>query len=65
MVQICLLPPKRKRTPEGVRFLFQQDIYKPDGTPVVKATVTVVCIENGRLSRGEILAQKFEEYLNR
>ena len=48
---------------QGARFLFQQDIYKPDGTPVVKAMVTVACLENGRLSRGEILAQKFEKYL--
>ena len=50
---------------QGARFIFQQDIYKPDGTPVVKANVIVACIENGRLSRGEILAQKFKEYLNR
>jgi acyl-CoA thioester hydrolase len=49
---------------KGARFIFQQDIYKPDGTPVVKAIVTVACIENGKLSRGDILAQKFEEYLN-
>lgn len=48
---------------QGVRFLFQQDIYKLDGTPVVKAVVTVACLENGRLSRGEILAKKFEKYL--
>ena len=49
---------------KGARFIFQQDIYKPDGTPVVKANVIVACIENGRLSRGDILAQKFDEYLN-
>ena len=49
---------------KGARFIFQQDIYKPDGTPVVKAIVTVACIENGKLSRGDILAQKFEGYLN-
>ncbi len=48
---------------KGARFIFQQDIYKPDGTPVVKANVIVACIENGRLSRGDILAQKFEKYL--
>ncbi len=48
---------------DGARFIFQQDIYKLDGSPVVKANVIVVCLENGRLSRGEILAQKFEKYL--
>lgn len=48
---------------KGARFIFQQDIYKPDGTPVVKSIVTVVCLENGRLGRGDVLAQKFEKYL--
>lgn len=48
---------------KGARFIFQQDIYKPDGTPVVKSIVTVVCLENGRLGRGDLLAQKFEKYL--
>ncbi len=48
---------------KGARFIFQQDIYKPDGTPVVKSIVTVACLENGRLGRGELLAKKFEKYL--
>lgn len=48
---------------KGARFIFQQDIFKPDGTPVVKSIVTVACLENGRLSRGDILAKKFEKYL--
>ena len=48
---------------KGARFIFQQDIYKPDGTPVVKSIVTVACLENGRLGRGDLLAQKFEKYL--
>ena len=48
---------------KGVRFIFEQDIYKPDGTPVVKAKVTVACLENGRLSRGERLAEAFKDYL--
>ncbi len=50
---------------KGARFIFVQDIYKPDGTPVVKAMVTVACVENGKLSRGEVLAQKFEKFLLR
>jgi len=49
---------------KGARFIFRQDIYNADtGGPVVKATVTVVCLENGHLSRGDILAQAFAKYL--
>lgn len=49
---------------KGPRFIFRQDIYRhPDGAPVVKAEVTVVCLENGTLSRGDILAEAFEKYL--
>lgn len=49
---------------DGARFIFVQDIYSlPDLKPVVKAEVTVVCLENGRLSRGQVLADAFAEYL--
>lgn len=49
---------------KGARFIFRQYIYNADtGVPVVKATVTVVCLENGHLSRGDILAQAFAKYL--
>jgi len=49
---------------KGARFIFEQDIYHSvTGEPVVKAIVTVVCLENGRLSRGDILAQAFAAYL--
>lgn len=48
----------------GPLFVFQQDIYKPDGTSVVKALVSVACLENGRLSRGECLAEAFKDYLS-
>lgn len=51
---------------EGARFIFIQDIYKlPDNEPVIKATATVVCIENGKLSRGDVLADAFKKYLNK
>ena len=43
--------------------IFHQDIYKPDGTPVVKAKISVACLEYGRLSRGEKLAEAFKTYL--
>lgn len=47
----------------GPVFVFRQDIYTPDGEPVVKATVDIACYENGRLSRGETLAEAFGRYL--
>lgn len=47
----------------GPIFVFEQDIYKTDGTPVVKALVSVACLENGRLSRGDVLAEAFKDYL--
>ncbi len=47
----------------GPLFIFQQDIDKPDGTPVVRATISVACLESGKLSRGECLAEAFKNYL--
>lgn len=47
----------------GPRFVFQQDIYNQRGEAVVKAVVSVVTLENGRLSRGDRLAAAFEKYL--
>ncbi len=49
---------------EGPRFIFKQDIYRAcDKEPVCRANITVVCLENGRLTRGDILAEAFEKYL--
>lgn len=49
---------------EGARFVFVQDIYTlPDELPVIRAEVTVVCLEHGRLTRGDVLAQAFADYL--
>ncbi len=48
----------------GVRFVFCQDIYnKSTGSLVIKANVSVVCIEGSQLSRGEKLAEAFKRYL--
>ena len=44
---------------KGVRFVFHQDIYTPGGDLATSAQVTVVAIEDGRLSRGD----KLEELL--
>lgn len=48
----------------GPVFIFNQDIYTPDGQPVVKAIVEIVSFENGRISRGERLALAFAKYLD-
>lgn len=48
---------------KGPRFIFRQDIYNQRGEAVVKATVSVVAIENGRISRGEAFAKLFEKYI--
>lgn len=49
---------------DGARFIFVQDIYRADnGKPVIKAKVTVVSIKEGRLDRGDMLAEAFAGYL--
>ena len=47
----------------GPVFVFRQDIFNSAGEPVVKATVDIATFSNGRLSRGEELAQAFKDYL--
>jgi len=48
----------------GARFVFVQDIYTvPDNLPVVRSEVTVVCLENGHLTRGDVLADAFKNYI--
>lgn len=49
---------------EGARFIFRQDIFNAlNEAPVVRATVTIVCLEDGSLSRGDTLAEAFARYL--
>ena len=48
---------------QGPRFIFHQDIFTPAGEPVVSATVDIVSFSDGRLSRGDRLAEVFAEYL--
>lgn len=59
-VMVSCLKLRRK----GPRFIFVQDIFRDgDREPVACAEVTVVCLENGRLTKGDVLAQAFEKYL--
>ena len=49
---------------QGARFMFRQEIFRmPDGAPVVRADVTVVSLRDGRLTRGDELAEAFAKYL--
>ncbi len=49
----------------GPRFIFEQDLYrKSDLKLCVSATVTAVCMINGRLTRGDELAACFAKYLD-
>lgn len=49
---------------KGVRFVFHQDIYnKNTGAMAVKAVVSCVSLKDGKLTRGELLAEKFSKYL--
>ena len=46
------------------KFVFYQDIYrKSDDKICAKARVETVCINNGKLSRGEELIPFFKDYL--
>ncbi len=48
----------------GVRFIFHQDIFhKASGDVVVNAKVSIVCLEDGKLSRGERLHEYFRPFL--
>ena len=49
---------------EGARFVFEQDIYrKSDHALCISARVETVCVQDGKLSRGDELAEKFAGYL--
>ena len=49
---------------DGARFIFDQDIYrKSDKALCASAEVSVVCVINGRLTRGDEIAGYFEKYL--
>ena len=48
---------------KGARFIFHQDIIKPDGEIVAEGVVTVVVLKDGKLSRGDELASIFSRFL--
>ena len=49
---------------QGARFVFHQDIFnKATGELVIRAVISIVCIEHGRLRRGNRLREVFKRYL--
>lgn len=49
---------------EGAKLVFLQDIHRlPDEKICVKGRVEVVCLENGRLTRGEKFDSIFKDYI--
>lgn len=51
---------------EGAKLVFLQDIHNlADNSLVVKARVEVICLENGRLTRGEMFDEVFKDYFSK
>ncbi len=49
---------------QGPKIVFYQDIYRlSDGKLCTKGEVETICVENGRLTRGEIFDEVFKGYL--
>ena len=49
---------------QGAKIIFYQDIYRlSDGKLCMKGVVESICVENGRLTRGEIFDEVFKGYL--
>ena len=49
---------------KGPKIIFYQDIYRLyDGKLCTKGIVETICVENGRLTRGEIFDEVFKGYL--
>lgn len=49
---------------EGLKLVFNEDIYRTsDNKLCAKGKVFVICLVNGRLSKGEVFDELFGEYL--
>lgn len=49
---------------KGPRFIFHQDILKPNGDVCAEGIVTVVVLNHGKLTRGDELAALFRKYIS-
>ncbi len=50
-------------TRRGPLYVFHQDIFTLDGEAVTRAKVSIACLKDGKLTRGDELAQAFAKYL--
>ncbi len=48
---------------KGARFIFNQDIFLPSGEMVATAIVTIAVLKDGKISRGDELADIFKDFL--
>lgn len=48
---------------KGPRFIFHQDIIKPNGDIAASAMVTVVVLKDGRLTRGDEMGRVLAKYI--
>ena len=50
---------------KGAKLVFMQDIYNlADDTLALKGEVDVICLKNGRLTRGEVFDEMFKDLMN-
>ena len=50
---------------KGAKLVFMQDIYNlADDSVVLKGEVDVICLKNGRLTRGEVFDEMFKDLIN-
>lgn len=48
---------------KGAKFVFLQDLYKISGEKISSAQVSVVAVINGKISRGDELAEIFSDFI--
>ncbi len=48
---------------QGPKFVFREDLFKRDGTIIAKGIISCVVTKNGKLTRGNELADVFAPYL--
>ena len=49
---------------KGPRFIFHQDILRPNGDVCCEGVVTVVVLKDGKLTRGDELGALFRKYIS-
>jgi acyl-CoA thioester hydrolase len=50
---------------KGAKLVFMQDVYNlADDSLVLKGEVDVICLKNGRLTRGEVFDEMFKDLMN-